>query len=141
MELEDFNHKIVKLSGVCDAVFHAGFSDELVDGFIVLINGVNYAAYVDPDDGYRSYGSIGTTDKPCTNTFPPQDVLLKIENNEGLDDDGYWIKQNMLYLLNPDTKELIFEAGTMWYGDTYYPVGRCYFNPVALPINQIKKAL
>ena len=127
---------IVKLSGFCETVFYVGWNnDEPVDGFIVQINGVNYAAYVDPDDGYRSYGSFFETDKPCTNTFLPQDVLLEQIDDEG----GYdWYeepKRSMLCLINPATNETILEAGTMWY-DSYYPMGRCYFNPTAMPINK-----
>ena len=58
---------IVKLSGFCETTFYVGWdNDKPVDGFIVQINGVNYGTYVDPDDGYRSYGSFFETDKPCT---------------------------------------------------------------------------
>ena len=133
MELKD---GIVKLSGFCEATFYVGWdNDEPVDGFIVQINGVNWGAYVDPDDGYRSYGSFFETDEPCTNTFPPQDVLLEQVDDGG----GYdWYeepKMSMLYLANPTTKEIVLEVGTMWY-DSYYPMGRCYFNPLALPINK-----
>lgn len=132
MELKD---GIVKLSGFCETTFYVGWdNDTPVDGFIIQINGVNYAAYVDPDDGYRSYGSFFETDKPCTNTFPPQDVLLKIVNNEGGKEEP---RKCMVLLVNPLTKEVILEAGTVWY-DSYYPMGRCYFNPVAMPINQEK---
>ena len=128
---------MVKLSGFCETTFYVGWDNkEPVDGFIVQINGVNYAAYVDPDDGYRSYGSLFETDKPCTNTFPPQDVLLKQTDDEG----GYdWYeepKMKMLYLTNSATGGTILEVGTVWY-DSYYPMGRCYFNPTAMPINKL----
>lgn len=127
---------IVKLSGFCETTFYIGWdNDEPVDGFIVQINGVNYGAYVDPDDGYRSYGSFFETDKPCTNTFPPQDVLLEQIEDEG----GYdWYddpKASMLYLKNPNTGEVILEVGTVWY-DSYYPIGRSFFDPTKLPINK-----
>lgn len=130
--------KIVKLSGFCEATFYTGWNnDEPVDGFIVQIDGVNYGAYVDPDDGYRSYCAFFETDKPCTNTFPPQEVLLMATEDEG---DYNWYEKpkiSALYLVNPVTKEKILEAGTIWY-DSYYPMGRCYFNPEALPINKNK---
>ena len=130
--------KIVKLSGFCEATFYTGWNnDEPVEGFIVQIDGVNYGAYVDPDDGYRSYGAFFETDKPCTNTFPPQEVLMVVAQDEG----GYdWCeepKKEILRLINPTTGEEILEAGTVWY-DSYYPMGRCYFNPEALPINNNK---
>lgn len=130
--------KIVKLSGFCDATFYVGWNnDEPVDGFIVQIDGVNYGAYVDPDDGYRSYSSFFETDQPCTSTFPPQEVLWVTAIDEG----GYdWCeepKMEALRLINPTTEETIIHVGTVWY-DSYYPMGRCYFNPEALPINNNK---
>lgn len=130
--------KIVKLSGFCEATFYAGWNnDEPVDGFIVQIDGVNYGAYVDPDDGYRSYSAFFETVKPCTNTFPPQEVLMVVVQDEG----GYdWCeepKKEILRLINLTTGEEILEAGTVWH-DSYYPMGRCYFNPEALPINKNK---
>ena len=132
MELKD---GIVKLSGFCEATFE--FYDEKVDGFIVQINGTNYGACLDPDDGYRSYGAFFETNQPCTNTFPPQDVELERIDDKG----GYdWYEEprkTMLYLGNPATKEVILEVGTIWY-DSYYPMGRCHFNPEALPINKLK---
>lgn len=132
MELKD---GIVKLSGFCETTFYVGWdNDEPVDGFIVQIDGKNYGAYVDPDDGYRSYGTFFETDQPCTNTFPPQDVLLeRVEEAGGYD----WYEEpesKMLYLYNPATKEVILEAGTIWY-DSYYPIGRCAWYPENLPIN------
>lgn len=136
MELKD---GIVKLSGFCEATFYVGWdNDEPVDGCIVQINGKNYGAYVDPDDGYRSYGSFFETDKPCTNTFPPQDVLLERVEDNGGDDLYEEPKRGILTLANPATKEVILEVGTLWY-DSYYPMGRCYFNPAAMPINQEKR--
>lgn len=131
--------KKVKLSGFCEATFYVGWNgDEPVDGFIVQIDGKNYGAYVDPDDGYRSYGLFFETEQPCTNTFPPQEVLMEDIKEEG----GYdWFedpKVHMIRLINCDTKETILEAGTVWY-DSYYPMGRCYFNPPALPINKEKE--
>lgn len=133
MQLEN---GIVKLSGFCETTFYVGWNnDEPVDGFIVQINGVNYAAYVDPDDGYRSYAAFFETNEPCTNTFPPQDVLLKQVDVKGGRDWYEEPRRDLLYLTNPATEEVILEVGTMWY-DTYYPMGRCYFNPTAMPINK-----
>lgn len=141
MEELELKDGIVKLSGFCEATFYVGWNnDEPVDGFVIQIDGVNYAAYEDPDDGYRSYGSFHKTDKPCTNTFPPQEVLLervKEEGKNGLDEEPE-PEREMLYLANPVTKEVILEVGTTWY-DSYYPMGRCFFNPAAMPINKNNK--
>ena len=135
MELKD---GIVKLSGFCEATFE--FYGEKVDGFIIRINDINYGACLDPDDGYRSYGAFFETNQPCTNTFPSQDVLLKQIDDKG----GYdWCEEprmNRIEISNPETKETILSVGTIWY-DSYYPMGRCYFNPEALPINKLKGIL
>jgi hypothetical protein len=136
MELKD---GIVKLSGFCEATFE--LYGQMVDGFIIQINGINYGACLDPDDGYRSYGEFFETNQPCTNTFPPQDVLLEVTNHAGgsgaygLYDDP---RMDYIEISNPETKKTILEVGTIWY-DSYYPMGRCYFNPEALPINKLKQ--
>ena len=132
--------KKVKLSGFCEATFEVGYPgyEENVDGFIVQINGKNYAAYVDPNDGYRSYGSFFVTEQPCTNTFPPQDVLMENIDEGGGDDWFEDPKIKKILVTNPVTKEVILEVGTIWHDD-YYPMGVCYFNPPALPINKEKE--
>lgn len=128
--------KIVKFSGFCEATFEAGMYYEKVDGFIIQIDGVNYAAYVDPYDGYRSYSAFFETNQPCTNTFPPQEVIWQVKNDGNYDNcSDEEPRSEMLYLLNPTTKETILEAGTIWY-DSYYPMGVCFFNPEAMPINK-----
>jgi len=126
----------VKLSGFCRAEFNIGYwTDETADGFIIRINDKNYAAYVNPDDGYRSYGCFFETDQECTNTFEPQDVLLEKIEDSG-DSTSYEDPRFSYWrILNPDTKELILEVGTIWY-DSYYPMGRCYFDPTKMPINK-----
>lgn len=134
----ELKNGIVRLSGFCETTFYVGINnDEPVDGFIMVINGINYAAYVDPDDGYRSYGAFFQTDKPCTNTFPAQELLLETADSLG----GYdWYedpKRQLTLLKNPETGETVLQVGTTWY-DSYYPMGVCYFNPKAMPINKNK---
>jgi hypothetical protein len=134
MELRD---GVVKLSGFSDAYFNCGW-DEKVEGYVIQINGKNYGVYRDPDDGYRSYGCFFETDKPCKNTFPPQNVLLKTITTEG----GYdWYedpKTDGVIITNPETGELILNISTTWY-DSYYPMGYCEFHPENLPINKNRK--
>lgn len=127
--------KIVKFSGFCEATFEAGMYYDNVDGFIVQLDGKNYGCHIDPDDGYRSYGTFFETDQPCTNTFQPQEVILRQVEEEGGYDYNEEPKTSMMYLINPATKETILEAGTIWY-DSYYPMGICNFNPEAMPINK-----
>lgn len=131
--------KKVKLSGFCDATFHCGYDDEPTEGFIVQINGKNYAAYRDPDDGFRSYGAFFETEEACSNTFPPQEVIMEEIDKEG----NYWPdegeeakpKQKGIILKNPETGETILEVTTTWW-DEFYPVGHCSWSPENLPINK-----
>lgn len=128
--------KIVKLSGFCEATFKCGYyDDDPVEGFIVQLEGKNYGCHVDPDDGYRSYGSFFETDQECTRTFPPQDVLYTSYDEEG----GYdWYedpKCKGISLKNIETGEVILDVSTTWY-DSYYPVGHCSWHPENLPVNQ-----
>ena len=125
----------VKLTGFCRKDFEINWDS--VEGFIVQIDGKNYASYVDHNDGYRSYGIFRETNEKCTNTFPPQDVLLEKVSSNGVYDMYEEPKQEFWRILNPETKEVILECGTVWY-DSYYPMGRCYFDPTKLPINNVK---
>lgn len=128
--------KIVKLSGFCDATFYVGWNnDEPVDGFIVQIDGKNYGCHVDPDDGYRSYGSFFETEQECTNTFPPQEVLYVSFDEEGDSDMNEEPKRRGISLKNIETKEVILDVSTVWY-DSYYPVGHCSWHPENMPCNQ-----
>lgn len=129
------NGKVI-LTGFCDATFHVGWNNnEEVDGHIVQINGKNYGCCVDPDDGYRSYGSFFETDMPCTNTFPPQEV----EYEEVCEEGGYnWYedpKRSGMMLSNILTKEVVLYVSTVWY-DSYYPMGHVEWHPENLPINK-----
>lgn len=134
MELKD---GVVKLSGFSDAVFICDWGDE-AEGYIIQINGKNYAVYKDPDDGYRSYGRFYETNESCRNTFPPQDVLLETITTEG----GYdWYespKTDGVIITNPETGKLILNISTIWY-DSYYPIAYCEFHPENLPINKNRK--
>ena len=136
MELE--NGKVI-LTGFCDATFYVGWNNEEVEGHIVQINGKNYACYVDPDDGYRSYSSFFETDEPCTRTFPPQEVEYEEISEEG----GYdWYeepKRSGMMLSNIDTKEVILYISTVWH-DGYYPTGVVHWHPENLPINKERNA-
>lgn len=127
-----------KLSGVCNAIFHVGWDGENeVNGYIFVIDGVNYAIYEDPDDGYRSFGCFFETEQKCTNTFPPQDVIIESYDTDWrLDSDGFnEEKESGIKILNPDNRLLILDIGTMWY-DEYYPCAVMCYRPENLPINQ-----
>ena len=128
------------LSGVCEINVACGFDGEdIVDGLCLTIDGKNYIAYSDPDDGYRSYGCFHEDDKyEQKNKFPGQEVMVSNEDWDECDADQYEHTGNAVRIYNIDTHELIFECGTI-NDDSYYPVGFWHYSPEYLPINKQKK--
>lgn len=106
---------------------------ETVEGHAFTLNGETYVAYLDPDDGWRSYGYLEKADsglkgfKP-KNTFPPvlvEVVYEDIENYvEGFLMEAGWI----ISMVHPKTKEVILRIGTD-YTDAFYPYGVCHWHP------------
>lgn len=137
MELENGIHL---LSGVSDTTVHCGYEDDdPVNGYIIRIDETNYCIYEDPDDGYRSYGVFHETDERCTNTFPPQEVMVEVYNTGWIEEDDYYeSKQEGMKITNPKDGSLILEIGTKWY-DSYYPMAYCEYHPENLPINKDKE--
>lgn len=117
------------LSGFCDTTFKDDYSDEELNALIVRIDDKNYLCYEDPDDGYRSHSEFDVTDKECTNTFPPQRVMV-MHYDRGRS--GY--KDCGIEVYNPDF-ELILRVGTDNYDD-YYPMAVWEWHPENLPINK-----
>ena len=132
----DIENGVHYLSGISPATFSTGW-DEEIEGYVVQIDGQNYGIYSDPDDGYRSYGCWFPTDIQCTNTFPPQKVLVEqIDTDWEYEDeeDCYPTKRCGLYITNEE-HELILHIGTVWY-DSYYPMATFEYHPENLPINK-----
>lgn len=115
------------LEGFCDHEEEGGY--ETYSGVIVRIDGKNYFAYENPDDGYRSYSEFEETDAPCTNIFPPQRVMIKT-----YDDENDYTRDKGIIIANPDF-ELILKIGTDNYDD-YYPMAVYEWHPENLPINK-----
>lgn len=114
-----------QMSGFCDCQIKDEYSGETLDALIVRIDEKNYLCYEDPDDGYRSHSELQETDKECTNTFPPQRVMVNHydrRENKGIE------------FYNPDF-ELILLIGTDNYDD-YYPCAVYEWHPEHLPINK-----
>ena len=118
-----------ELSGFCDCVIDDEYSGEDINALIVQVDGKNYLCYEDPDDGYRSHSEFQETDKPCTNTFPPQRVMVKT-----YDQGSHGYKDHGVKFFNPDF-ELILHIGTENYDD-YYPMAVWEWHPENLPINK-----
>lgn len=79
------------LSGIGSTTYHDDWNNEDIDVELFCIDDVIYGAYIDPEDGYRSYGRITAAtdiaDCKCQFTFPPQKVI--VENVHTKIDDEY----------------------------------------------------
>lgn len=115
-----------QLSGFCDCqIMQSDIGDERLDALIIRIDEENYLCYKDPCDGYRSLSELRKTDKECTNTFPPQRVMVKHYDRQG---------NKGIEFYSPDF-DLILLIGTDNYDD-YYPCAVYEWHPEHLPINK-----
>lgn len=79
------------------------------------LDGVNYMALEDPDDGYRSYlTELYTVDEPCQTIIPPTEVLGVME------DDTNYGKMDVLRFIDIITSKVVLRVGTA-DTDDYYP--------------------
>lgn len=108
-----------------------------------IIDGVTYGAFIDPDDGYRSYGSIQEVkDHKCQYTFPPQPVNIQNVNiNKEVyreDKFGGWheyISKDFLRMTDAVNGKEVLEIGTD-YSEDYYPCAIFHYTPENLEINK-----
>lgn len=109
--------------------------------YILVLNGEYYIAYVNPDDGYRSYASLTClgnvlpdTVRIATTIPVDQDVYLKdveIASEYEYADGPTQATQ----ICNANTHETIMEIGTI-YDDDYYPIGYIHYYPEELDANR-----
>ena len=128
------------LSGVCEVTAHCGYDGEdTTDGILLTIDGQNYLAYTDPDDGYRSYScfSKAPAGYEQKNSFPGQQVMVSNEEWDDMDETGYPQRGHKIAIYNIDTTEEIFSCGTI-NDDDYYPIGFWHYHPENLPVNAKK---
>lgn len=124
-------------SGIDSAYINTGYDEaDVTEGYIITIDNSNYAIYIDPDDGYRSYGVFAPTDKKPLYTFPPQEVLVKTIKQDFSGND-FEPSIEGVEIFNPKTNKLILSIKTTWW-DSYYPCGSFEYNPQNLPINAKK---
>ena len=131
------------LSGIGNTTYHSDWDNAEVDVDLFCIDGIVYGAYIDPLDGYRSYGIITeVTDIPnckCQFTFPPQKVI--VENVHTKIDDEYGMVTDAYKLVIKDAilnKEVLV-VGTD-YSDDYYPCAIFSYQPMNLYANVEKSA-
>lgn len=124
-----------ELSGVGRVWYHDDWNDEDVEGVAIRIDGVVYTAYVDPSDGFRSYGYItrAIQGEKLSAVFLPQPVFVQNSEERSQDDNGWPRDYSMLSVYN-HRDELILCIGTD-HSDSYYPRAIFQYNPENLPIN------
>lgn len=109
---------------------------ERIEANLVCIDGTTFAFYIDPSDGYRSYGSIyPVSDVKCTYMFPLQKVRIEhIVKN--VQEDEYEQYDEDYYLITDavNGKEILAVGNTAW--DPYYPVALFRYTPENMEINQ-----
>lgn len=123
---------IYRLTSLGDVTVQLG--KEETDGMCFTLGGETYVAFVDPDDGYRSYGELASIRALASevkvineNTFPP--ILVEVLNESWEHVDGYDNRSGWtISLINPVTKKVILKIGTDTT-DAYYPFAICRWYP------------
>lgn len=124
-------------SGVVMVNVPVGYHEDndYAEGIVMTIDGNDWLAYTDPDDGYRSYGCLrmcnGEFNVP---QFPAQVVHIKNYSEDGMDDSGWPRKYDKMVMTGPNGR-LIMEIGTD-HSDSWYPCSMFHYNPENLPINE-----
>lgn len=138
--MEDFlTDGVHYLSGIGHTVFKDRYDDD-IEGELFCIDGNVYGAYIDPDDGWRSYGVIQKVDAKCQYTFPPQAVLIEhIDENRMIKEDDWfdYVKRELLVIKDAKNLEEVLVVGTD-RTDDYYPCAIFNYTPENLEINKEK---
>ena len=135
---DKFDDTIHLLSGISEITFRNDYCEE-EDGILITIDGKNYFMGVDPDDGWRSYGSLfEVTDKDIKQkfSFPAENVQIIPFKKEGYDIDTCECVDKMgIVIRNIQDGSIIVEIGTD-YSDGYYPCAIFRYYPENLQYNK-----
>lgn len=109
--------------------------DEDIEVDLFCLNGVTYGAYIDPYDGYRSYGIISPMENgvKCQYTFSPQPVRVK--NEEVKNSAGNLTDKELIKIIDAVNKKEVLVVGTD-YSEDYYPYAIFNYTPENLEINR-----
>lgn len=132
------------LSGIGSTTYHDEWNDEDVEVNLFKIDDVVYGAYIDANDGYRSYGRISAAtdvaDCKCQYEFPPQKVIVENRHEQVVDEYGYEEQDKYLLVIKDAIldKEVLV-VGTD-YADSYYPIAIFRYQPMNLYANVERQA-
>ena len=125
------------LTGIGETTVEDEWNGWTADAVVFQLDGKNYIAYTDKEDGYRSYGRLLETDERPQMTFVPQRVRTYVKEVDTYDETGYWpIKLTVLHVVNADDEDIL-EIGTD-NSDRWYPMAIFHWHPENLPVNKAK---
>lgn len=129
------------LSGIGNTTLKRGFYEESVDVNLFCLDGITYGAYINPDDGFRSYGDFMQMKDgvKCQYQFPPQEVIVtnKVITGDPTEDDWYGEDKRLIVITDAINGKEILVVGTDFY-DSYYPMAIFNYTPENLEINKNK---
>lgn len=126
------------ISGIGNVTIQDDLHDTDIDVDLFCIDGVTYGAFIDPDDGYRSYGVI--TKMPeykCQYTFPPQPIKVENKLVKGSPMTRFAEDKHLLVMTDATNGKEVLVVGTDYAVD-FYPNACFYWQPENLEINQGK---
>lgn len=126
------------ISGIGNTTTQEGVYDTDVDVDLFCIDGVTYGAFIDPNDGYRSYGVIKKMPEyKCQYTFPPQPIKIENKIIKGNPMDYFAEDKHLLVMTDATNGKEVLVVGTD-YTDDYYPNACFHWQPENLEINKNK---
>lgn len=95
------------------------------------LDGINYVAVEDPEDGYRSCCGVFQTDlTPPKFSFDPIEVICSFKP----DDTKWYDKNDILVITDAVTNKIILEIGTRNW-DNWYPCFHFEYHPEDMACN------
>lgn len=146
---EDYNKRMGEKGIIKDGLHYLGGFDyhtfnqydyedwpgEMIEGYVIVLDGKKYLIYTDPDDGYRSYNVVRENDSlRVGNVFAPEKVIIYTEDIQSDYSKEIYESRWVTKVINEKTKKLILEFGTDNYDD-YYPRGFVHWYPENLDVN------
>lgn len=101
-----------------------------VDMNIFNIDGTLFAAYINPADGWRSYGDFVKLQEDVEMLMfqEPQPIIVKNVVVDGSDEDGFYVRKEVVVITDEKSGKEILHVGTD-LSDSYYPSALWKYDP------------